>query len=67
MSEYILITKQNGKGILTLNRPDKRNAMNGRMIKEILHALDLLRLDDSVQVLIIQGQGEHFNHIMLCH
>lgn len=60
MSEFILIARENGIATVTLNRPDKRNAMNGKMVKEIFHMLELLRVDNQVRVVIIKGNGEHF-------
>ena len=60
MSEFILVAKQNNIATITLNRPDKRNAMNEQMIKEILHTLVRLREEEDARVLILQGQGEHF-------
>ena len=60
MSELILISNKAGIATISLNRPDKRNAMNGQMIKELLHAMHRLQEDDSVRVMIIHGQGLHF-------
>jgi methylglutaconyl-CoA hydratase len=60
MSEFILISKTDGIATITLNRPDKRNAMNGQMIKELLHALARLREDSNVRLLMLKGQGDHF-------
>jgi len=60
MSEFILIKKSEGIATITLNRPDKRNAMNGKMIKEILDMLLQLRNDSTIRILMMQGLGEHF-------
>lgn len=60
MSEFILIARENGIATLTLNRPDKRNAMNGKMVKEIIHALAMIRDDNEMRVLMILGNGDHF-------
>jgi methylglutaconyl-CoA hydratase len=45
--------------IITLNRPDKRNAMHGPMILELLAALKLFA-DHPSRVLLIHGNGENF-------
>jgi len=58
--QYLLLTRENGLAILTLNRPDKRNAMNGAMIQELDQVLQTLANDKTVKVLLIKGSGEHF-------
>lgn len=60
MSEFVLVAKTNGVTTVTLNRPDKRNAMNGHFIKELLHVLHSLRDDHETRILMICGNGEHF-------
>lgn len=60
MSEHILIARVNGVATITFNRPEKRNALNGKMINEISHALQLIREDKDMRVLILQGNGDNF-------
>jgi enoyl-CoA hydratase len=43
---------------ITINRPDKRNALNAAVRREIVDALDQLRADDSARVVIITGAGD---------
>jgi len=57
--EFITVSENNGFTILTLNRPDKRNAMHGPMIMECRQALSSIAKTDS-RVLIIHGNGENF-------
>lgn len=45
---------------LTVNRPDKLNALNDATIAEIGHAIDEIRLDDSVAGVIVTGAGRAF-------
>jgi len=45
-------------GWITLNRPDRLNAINQQMRKELLGLLEKLREDDQVRVVVIQGAGE---------
>lgn len=45
---------------LTLNRPDKLNALVGNVREEIFNALDLAAKDDNVRVLVITGAGKGF-------
>ena len=60
MSNYETITveKRDRVAVLTINRPDKLNALNSKVHSEGVAALDELRGDDSVRVVIITGAGE---------
>jgi enoyl-CoA hydratase/carnithine racemase len=59
MADSLLICeKRNATAILTLNRPEKRNALNGALMAELAHALPALDTDESVRVIIITGAGD---------
>ncbi len=60
MSTYETVTvEKRGKiAILTINRPDKLNALNKQVHGEGVAAMEELRKDDSIRVLIITGAGE---------
>jgi trans-feruloyl-CoA hydratase/vanillin synthase len=45
---------------ITLNRPEKRNAMSLAMTREMPHVLEELRYRDDVRVLVITGAGDSF-------
>jgi len=47
-------------GILTLNRPDKRNALHPELVKQMKSKLKEVEIDNSVKVLIITGEGKAF-------
>jgi trans-feruloyl-CoA hydratase/vanillin synthase len=49
-----------GIGWATLNRPEKRNAMNPKLNEEMLDVLDVVESDDAVRVLVLTGAGESF-------
>ena len=49
--------------LLTLDRPDKRNAMNPVLGEEITDALEKLRNDKRCRVLVITGAGESFARV----
>src|SRR5215216_1065854 len=56
--ENVLVEKRGRVAIVTINRPDKLNALNIPTRNEILAAFDDLGLDDEVRVVIITGAGE---------
>ncbi|CAN5580508.1 enoyl-CoA hydratase-related protein [soil metagenome] len=60
MAEYETITveKRGAVAVLTINRPDKLNALNTQVHKEGVAALDELRKDDEVRVVVLTGAGE---------
>ncbi len=58
--ETLLVEFDKGVCILTLNRPEKRNAMNPTLGEEITDALEHLRNDERCAVLVITGAGESF-------
>ncbi len=43
-----------------LNRPDKKNAMNPQLHEDMTRALEELRYDDNVAVLVLTGAGNSF-------
>ena len=53
--------RENGIGILTLNRPEKLNAISFQMEEEIHHVLDQLMMNLSIRVLILRGEGRSFS------
>lgn len=56
--ENIKIEKRGKVALMTINRPDKLNALNTDVHKEGVQALELLRLDDEVRVVVLTGAGE---------
>lgn len=55
--EHILVEQADGVGIVTLNRPDKLNAMNRQLSAELHDAVTLMSADDAVGCIIITGAG----------
>jgi methylglutaconyl-CoA hydratase len=51
---------KNEIGILTLNRPEKRNALHPEMVRQMKVKLNEAAEDDSLKVLIITGEGKAF-------
>ncbi len=56
--ENILLEKQEKINIITINRPESLNALNGKTIKEISDALSILENDIDCRVIIITGSGQ---------
>ncbi|NNC33123.1 crotonase [Longimicrobium terrae] len=56
--ETLLVDRDGAVAILTINRPEKRNALSGQVRADLIAALDDLRDDDSVRVLVITGAGD---------
>ena len=56
----IIVRADDGIGFITLNRPEKRNAMNPRLHEEMNRALDALIEDEAVRVIILTGSGGNF-------
>ena len=49
-----------GFATLWLNRPEKNNAFNAEMIRELILALDAVAADSSLRFLLLRGRGKHF-------
>jgi methylglutaconyl-CoA hydratase len=59
-SKTILYQVNGGIARITLNRPDKRNALNDALIAGLKKALDQANEDDALRVVVITGAGEDF-------
>jgi len=55
--KFILVEKRGRVAKITINRPEKRNAVNVGTLREIGAALDELRVDDGVSVILTTGAG----------
>ncbi|WP_213288031.1 crotonase/enoyl-CoA hydratase family protein [Bradyrhizobium sp. sGM-13] len=58
MSEPILIEIKEGIALITLNRPDRLNALNFELIDRLMAVLDAIETDASVRAMILTGAGE---------
>ncbi|HYX30907.1 MAG TPA: enoyl-CoA hydratase-related protein [Pyrinomonadaceae bacterium] len=56
--ETILVERRGAVAIVTINRPEKRNALNIQTRAEGAGVLDELRADDSVRVVVLTGAGD---------
>jgi enoyl-CoA hydratase len=57
-TKNLLLKVENNIGLITINRPDKLNALNAETVTELFQVLKKLRQNDSVAVIIITGSGE---------
>ena len=58
--EYVSYDTDRAVCTLTLNRPDKRNAVNGIVAAELREAFERFEADDALRVAILTGAGGHF-------
>jgi len=57
----VLFEKRGGIATVTMNRPDKLNAITWRMMEDFLDAVENVRTDDAVRVLVFTGAGRAFS------
>lgn len=64
MSKYegrwqtVKVDVDNRIGWITLNRPEKRNAMSPTLNREMIDVLETLELDDEAEVIVLTGAGD---------
>ena len=58
--ETITLQRRGHVAILTLNRPDRLNAINRTMMDETPRAVAALKADDEVRVVVVTGAGKGF-------
>jgi enoyl-CoA hydratase len=56
--QTLLLERVERVAVVTVNRPDKRNALNATVRQELLEVLDTLRDDDDVRVVVFTGAGD---------
>ncbi len=60
MSAPLRVTREGGILTLTLDRPEKRNALSSAMVEALHAALDSADLDPEVRVVVLAGAGKDF-------
>lgn len=58
MFKHLLYEKQENTALLTLNRPQSRNALCNEMVEELDEVLKMMEADENIKVLIITGAGD---------
>ena len=56
--ENLLYEKRNGIGYVTVNRPEKLNALNRKTVEELHECFLDIERDDEVRAVILTGAGE---------
>ncbi|HSW18191.1 MAG TPA: enoyl-CoA hydratase-related protein [Ramlibacter sp.] len=51
---------KDGRAYITLNRPEKKNAMTTAMFEQLMDGYDRAEADDDVRVVVLQGAGDDF-------
>lgn len=59
--EYILYERNDAVGIITLNRPEVRNAQNVDLLEQLDAAFGEAARDDEVKVIVLRANGPHFS------
>jgi len=59
--ETILVEKSDGITTVRFNRPEKKNAMNPQLHREMYDVLSDLEFDDETKVLVLTGSGDSFS------
>jgi enoyl-CoA hydratase len=60
MEQAVLFETDDQTAIITLNRPERRNALNQTLLTQLYDAVDRFSADDSLHAAIITGNGKAF-------
>jgi enoyl-CoA hydratase len=60
MARPVLLDVERQIAVITLNRPERRNAINQQLLTRLYDALDAVTVRDDVRVIIITGKGPSF-------
>ncbi len=58
--QSILLETRDRVALITLNRPEALNALNGQMVSELNHALDALHADAGIGCIVLTGSAKAF-------
>ncbi|TNH18859.1 p-hydroxycinnamoyl CoA hydratase/lyase [Halomonas sp. BL6] len=59
--QTVKVNVEEGIAWVTLNRPEKRNAMSPTLNREMTEVLETIELDQEAHVLVLTGEGESFS------
>lgn len=58
--EFVQVQDEDGIAVVTMNRPEVRNAINDKMRAEMIAVFDRLGADNSVRAVVLTGAGKGF-------
>ncbi len=58
--DFVKYDTKDGIGFITLNRPDKRNALNYQVVAELKESFTKASEDDQVKVIVLRANGKAF-------
>ena len=61
MSASLAIERQGPLGLITLNRPERHNAFDDALIRDLTEALRSMEADDGVRLVVLSGAGKSFS------
>lgn len=56
----LVSTRRDGVATLTMNRPERGNALSAELVEALLDGVNAALEDDAVHTLVLRGQGRHF-------
>src|SRR5690348_4852936 len=59
--DFILYEVVERVAVITLNRPDRRNAQNPQLLRELDSAWQMAADDKEVRVIVVKANGPHFS------
>ncbi|MDV3277119.1 MAG: enoyl-CoA hydratase-related protein [Nitrososphaerales archaeon] len=59
--ETLVVSREESLGIITLNRPEAMNALNAKMVSELIQALGEFEKDEGVRCVVLAGSEKAFS------
>lgn len=59
--QFVTYSVENRIGFITINRAEKRNALNSQLISELKQLFEIAENDDSCKVIVLQSKGDVFS------
>ncbi len=60
MNDPVVFRVENHVAVITLNRPERRNAINQALLAGLYESLETVSRDESIRVVVITGEGKSF-------